>query len=225
MTLRFRSLFASALLACLALPAAWAELTFDQPNITIDATPEMEASEGVFTFTNTGKEPVTIESVHASCGCTAAKPDKKVYAPGESGSIQAVFTFGERSGPQTKIITVMTSEGNQQLQLTTNIPPRYEMKPAMLMWVDADRETKSADVRFLVKQPVEIVEVVNPDGFAVDVVEVEPGAHYRIEVAPSVEPIPNFDMVTVVVRNAEGRMERLRLSLRSQVRRAPTAAK
>lgn len=63
-----------------------------------------------FTFTNDSDEPVTIDSVKTSCGCTTAKLAKRTYSPGETGTIQATFDFGPRTGKQVKTITVKTDE-------------------------------------------------------------------------------------------------------------------
>ena len=44
-----------------------------------------------FTVTNTGKNPLIIETVKASCGCTTPKKPEKPIMPGESDKIEVVF--------------------------------------------------------------------------------------------------------------------------------------
>ena len=44
-----------------------------------------------FDFVNTGDTPLIIERVHPGCGCTTTTLDKLIYAPGESGTIDATF--------------------------------------------------------------------------------------------------------------------------------------
>ena len=48
-------------------------------------------SEKFFTVTNTGQNPLVIESVKASCGCTTPSKPEKPIAPGKSDKIEVVF--------------------------------------------------------------------------------------------------------------------------------------
>lgn len=63
-----------------------------------------------FVVTNVGGDLLEINDVRASCGCTAAKPEKDKLAPGESTNIKVDFNSAGRSGKQTKIITVKTND-------------------------------------------------------------------------------------------------------------------
>ncbi len=63
-----------------------------------------------FIVTNVGGDILKINDVRASCGCTAAKPEKDNLAPGESTNIKVDFNSTGRSGKQTKIITVQTND-------------------------------------------------------------------------------------------------------------------
>lgn len=66
-----------------------------------------------FTFTNEGEGDLIIESVKASCGCTATAPKDKIIKPGASSEITATFDSRGRSGMQNKSITVKTNDPNQ----------------------------------------------------------------------------------------------------------------
>ena len=61
----------------------------------------------VFYVTNTGKKPLIIEGVSASCGCTTPKKPEKTIAPGMSDEIQVSFkpNVGQL-GEQNKTVTV-----------------------------------------------------------------------------------------------------------------------
>ena len=59
-----------------------------------------------FTFTNTGTEPLVLNSVRASCGCTTPKWTKDPVAPGATGQITAIYNSQGRPGNFTKTITV-----------------------------------------------------------------------------------------------------------------------
>jgi uncharacterized cupredoxin-like copper-binding protein len=74
-----------------------------------------------FVVSNVGGDLLKIDDVRASCGCTAAKPEKDALAPGESTNINVDFNSTGRSGRQTKYITVKTNDPNNpeiQFKLT-----------------------------------------------------------------------------------------------------------
>lgn len=72
-----------------------------------------------FVITNNGGDLLKINDVRASCGCTAANPDKKELKPGESTNIVVSFNSKGRKGPQLKTVTVSTNDPeNQQVALT-----------------------------------------------------------------------------------------------------------
>jgi hypothetical protein len=77
-----------------------------------------------FTITNTGGDLLKITDVRASCGCTAAKPDKLDLKPGESTEIKVTFNSSGRLGPQVKYVYVNTNDPSNteiKLQITGNI--------------------------------------------------------------------------------------------------------
>jgi len=72
----------------------------------------------VFIVSNDGGDLLKISNVTASCGCTAATPEKNELAPGESTNIVVKFNSKGKKGPQTKIITVYNNDPvNDKLQL------------------------------------------------------------------------------------------------------------
>ncbi len=80
-----------------------------------------------FVVTNTGEDNLIIRKVKASCGCTAATPEKKVLAKGESTKIHVEFDPRGKSGRQSKTITVITNDpknSNVLLRITGNITPQ-----------------------------------------------------------------------------------------------------
>ena len=49
---------------------------------------------GEFEFENTGKTPLEIKDVHASCGCTGILTDeKKIFQPGEKGKVKFEYMY------------------------------------------------------------------------------------------------------------------------------------
>jgi hypothetical protein len=64
-----------------------------------------------FKFTNEGNEPLVIERVQPSCGCTGAATDSKTeYAEGESGEIKITFNTQGREGHIEKHIQVFSND-------------------------------------------------------------------------------------------------------------------
>ena len=60
----------------------------------------------LFTFKNTGNEPLVLSNVKPSCGCTTPKWTKEPIAPGADGEIMVEFDSKGKSGKQTKTVTV-----------------------------------------------------------------------------------------------------------------------
>ncbi len=73
-----------------------------------------------FEFTNTGKEPLTLKNVKASCGCTTPSWPRTPIAPSEKGKIHARFDTKRRGRvggkPENKRITVTGNiQGGKQI--------------------------------------------------------------------------------------------------------------
>lgn len=78
-----------------------------------------------FEFKNTGKEPLILTSVRASCGCTTPSWTREPVAPGAKGIIKVKYDTG-RVGPFTKTITVQSnaSNGTVTLQIKGKVGPK-----------------------------------------------------------------------------------------------------
>jgi len=59
-----------------------------------------------FEFVNTGNQPIIINQVRSSCGCTSPDWSKQPVAPGKKGFIKATFDPKNRPGPFNKSVTV-----------------------------------------------------------------------------------------------------------------------
>ncbi|MFO8235358.1 MAG: DUF1573 domain-containing protein [Bacteroidales bacterium] len=72
-----------------------------------------------FKYINKGKRDLVVRKIRATCGCTTAKPDKSVIAPGEAGSFKATFRTARRQGPQRLSIYFISNDPeNSTVQLT-----------------------------------------------------------------------------------------------------------
>ncbi|MEI6347365.1 MAG: DUF1573 domain-containing protein [Bacteroidota bacterium] len=79
--------------------------TYDFGKVNIGAVVEYD-----YVLKNTGKSILVIRKVKASCGCTAAQPEKMEIEPGQSTKIKASFNSAGRPGQQHKTITVITND-------------------------------------------------------------------------------------------------------------------
>ena len=68
-----------------------------------------------FQIVNQGTEPLKLDNVQASCGCTTPEWSKDPIAPGATAEIKVGFNAASE-GPFTKPITI-TYNGNQTKQL------------------------------------------------------------------------------------------------------------
>lgn len=83
-----------------------------------------------FVLTNVGTEKLVITKVRASCGCTAAAPDKKELEPGESTSVKVTFDSHGRKGVQKKYVYIFSNDPEQKqlrLEFTTKILEQNEI--------------------------------------------------------------------------------------------------
>lgn len=93
--------------------ASMPNIEFAQTTYNAGTVIEGEKVEVKYAFTNTGKSDLIIESVKASCGCTASAPKDTVIPPGESSEILASFDSRGRQGAQNKSITVRSNDPDQ----------------------------------------------------------------------------------------------------------------
>ena len=77
----------------------------------------------VFTFTNTGKEPLLIESAQGSCGCTVPNYPKMPIPPGGTGEIEVEYKPGKQENAQSKTVTIVanTEPRETKLQVKANV--------------------------------------------------------------------------------------------------------
>ncbi|MBV8215979.1 MAG: DUF1573 domain-containing protein [Verrucomicrobia bacterium] len=168
----------------------FAQLKWDQPQQKLSAKPGDKAVSAKYRFTNQGTSPVTIVDVRPSCGCTTATLAKKVFAPGESGEIDARFNFAGHTGHQEKWIYVTTNLAGTEpmlLTLAVDIPPEITIEPDFVMWRIGDPLTPKT-IRVVVPDgfPTKIVAVQtdNP-AIQVELQEVRVGKQWELKVTPT----------------------------------------
>ncbi|MBA3648213.1 MAG: DUF1573 domain-containing protein [Chitinophagales bacterium] len=112
------------------------EETFDFGNIG-KGTPVTHE----FTFNNTGKEPIVISNVQASCGCTTPKWPKEPILPGKTSTIQVQYNAAHPGGfnksvtitsnakSASKVLYIKGVVQDQTEQTTPDKPPNILSTP------------------------------------------------------------------------------------------------
>ncbi len=82
-------------------------MTFDKLNYNFGKLIEDSENKVSYKVTNSGANPLIIEKVDVSCGCTTAKKPEKPIAPGKSDVIEVIFhPKPGQLGEQKKTVTV-----------------------------------------------------------------------------------------------------------------------
>lgn len=99
--------------------AAEPKVTFESTSHNFGTFSEANATQKcVFTFTNTGDQPLVINQAVASCGCTVPKYTKTPIKPGEKGTINVTYNGqGKFPGHFKKTITVRTNGTPEMVRL------------------------------------------------------------------------------------------------------------
>ena len=83
----------------------------------------------IFTFTNTGNEPLVIKNAKGSCGCTVPEWPKEPVSPGKTGEIKVRYDTN-RIGPINKTVTLTTNAAGAGERVTLVIKGEVQKKDA-----------------------------------------------------------------------------------------------
>jgi hypothetical protein len=196
-----------ALLALLALPAALhAELTFSNPSQELTVGVDSRNVTVDFPFTNATDKPVEIKKYDAGCSCITVQiaNSKLIYAPGESGTVRAVFDLGNFSGTVEKAVGLWldsnaTLEPSQRLDVRIHIPVLVEMEPKTLKWdIGAAATSQSITIKMNDDKPIKVVSVsVSHENFNHELKTIEEGKHYELVITPKATDQPGLAIVRV----------------------------
>lgn len=88
------------------------QFKFEEISHDFGTVPEGPKAVHDFKFTNIGKEPLIIQQVTASCGCTSPNWPKQPILPGKTGVIKVEYSTERRVGPFTKQIFIQSNAAN-----------------------------------------------------------------------------------------------------------------
>ena len=137
-------LVAAAVVFALAAPAGLrAGLTWSVTRQELVADPALTVAATSFIFANNTSRAITVLELTPSCGCTAARLERKTYAPGEGGRIDVTVNYGGERTLVEETVTVVTDEPDvsaQKLAVKVSVPgavrafERIEVQPQTLSW-------------------------------------------------------------------------------------------
>jgi Protein of unknown function (DUF1573) len=73
----------------------------------------------MFVLTNGGGDLLKLTNIHASCGCTAALPEKDELGPGESTNLKVTFNSAGRFGRQKKLVRIESNDPDNPTAIIT----------------------------------------------------------------------------------------------------------
>jgi Protein of unknown function (DUF1573) len=169
--------------------SAFGQLAWETTEQTFNSKPEDKEVVAKYKFANTGAKTVKIQNVRTSCGCTTAALNKTDYAPGESGEIEAKFTFSGRTGRQEKTIMVTTTASPEQstmLKLHVNIQETVKIEPQVVLWqVGEQPAPKVIHISIAENAAAKVVSVSSDNpALKVKLTELIPGKEYDAQITP-----------------------------------------
>ncbi|MBC5773178.1 DUF1573 domain-containing protein [Pontibacter sp. KCTC 32443] len=97
-------------------------ITFEEAEYNFGDITQGDVVEHTFKFKNTGTQPLVIERVDVTCGCTTPAWTKEPIMPGKTGTVTAKFNSAGKLGQQKKPITVHSNAAEPtSVYIVTNI--------------------------------------------------------------------------------------------------------
>lgn len=96
------------------------KITFENKTHDFGDITQGDVVKHVFTFKNTGTEPLILSNVQTTCGCTAPQWPREPIAPGASANLTIQFNSTGKQGKQNKVITIFSNATNAQERITVS---------------------------------------------------------------------------------------------------------
>ena len=86
------------------------QLKFNQTKQNFGFVKRGEEVKLIYTFINTGTQPLLIEDAKATCSCTSVDYSREPISPGKTGSIEIFFDTSPAHGRQDRIVEVFCND-------------------------------------------------------------------------------------------------------------------
>jgi hypothetical protein len=143
-----------------------------------------------FIFTNTGNEPLIINRVVSSCGCTATNWTKEPVVPGGKGYVKAEYNPRNRPGKFNKTVTVFTNTQQRTiiLRITGDVIPRPKTVKDIYPYSIGGMRFKSNHLAFVKinqgQQKTVMMEMINNSEDKITLSFIQVPAHITIKASP-----------------------------------------
>jgi hypothetical protein len=124
---------------CLAVLPGFAlagpQIVIPGPAFQFGTLAEGDKVEHIFTIVNRGDEPLVIDRVRSTCGCTGTLLSQKEIPPGASGEVKTIFNSNGMRGPVVKWVYIYSNDpANPKtgLQITGIVKPEIDITPGRL---------------------------------------------------------------------------------------------
>ena len=95
------------------------KIEVENPVLDFGKTGPSKKHKGQYKFKNIGTATLKIKEVKPTCGCQIVKLTKKIYEPGESGTINLTFTSPSHEGSVSKYLYIISNDPeNPRFELT-----------------------------------------------------------------------------------------------------------
>lgn len=165
------------------------ELVSDTYSYNFGSVDETEEVEHDFILRNIGDEPVIIQKIDSSCGCTTTRLGGKVLQPGISTVLTAKINLRGRRGSQNKHIYVQSNDPKQPqlvLKMVGNVTSQIDIFPRRIDFMDIKPDqsvSRTAMITNNAGKPMRITGMVSTGKFfSVDRKTIEEGKRYQIEI-------------------------------------------
>jgi len=177
-------------------------LDWDRSEIEQHAGFDESLSPYVFTCANSGTATVTVTRILPSCGCLAPALDKNTLAAGESARLAVSLDRTGLAGEVERFVTIVTDEPNHneyRLVVRADLPEALTLAPRLVFWKTGEEaKVKSIDIKVNLPSPDEITRATsNTDSVSVELVTLEAGRHYRLDITPRDTDAPRLAIITL----------------------------
>lgn len=122
----------------------------ENPEIDLGVIGPSTQHRVAFKFKNIGEADLKITRVTTTCSCTVPELAKKEYAPGESGTVNAVYHAGSSAGPVHKTLYIISNDPKQpsaSLVITGTIRLKVVTEPTSLQFTAAKENAGAVPIR------------------------------------------------------------------------------